>query len=79
MTPTVYSQPQASVALRTGTRIEKINAKHGDSRPNGAQGIVTSSVSPQMWHGRMTQAYLVTWDGFSVPAFITGDKVRKLA
>jgi hypothetical protein len=37
-----------SVALRTGTRVEKINSKH-DSRA----GTVTSSLLPEMWHGRV--------------------------
>ena len=29
---------QSSAALRTGTRVEKINSKHGDSQVNGAHG-----------------------------------------
>jgi hypothetical protein len=38
MTPTLRSQAlQSSAALRTGTRVEKINSKHGDSHVNGAR------------------------------------------
>ena len=66
MTPTV--------ALRSGTRVEKINSKHGDSRA----GTVTSSLRPEMWHGQMTHAYLVVWDGCKVPVFVVGSAIRKV-
>jgi len=74
----MHSPLQPSAALRTGTRIEKINSSHGAPHPNGTHGTVTSSVSPQMWHDRMTQAYFVIWDGSAASVFIIGDKIRKL-
>ena len=72
MTRTIRSQGlQASGALPTGTRVEKI--AH-DSRA----GTVTSSLRPQMWRGQMTHAYLVTWDDCKVPVFVIGDTIRKV-
>ncbi len=67
MTPTI--------ALRPGTRVEKINTKHSDSRA----GTITSSLRPEMWHGQMTHAYLVTWDDCTVPVFVVGNTIRRLA
>jgi hypothetical protein len=61
------------IALRAGTRVEKINSKHG------AHGTVTSSLRPEMWHGQMTHAYLVVWDDCKVPVFVVGSTIRKLA
>jgi len=52
MTPTLRSQTLlSSAALRTGTRVEKINSKHGDSQTNGAHGTINTSLDPKMWHG----------------------------
>lgn len=65
--------PKPSGALPTGTRVEKISLKH-DSRA----GTVTSSLRPQMWHGQMTHAYLVTWDDCKVPVFVVGSTIRKV-
>ena len=80
MTPAMHSRVlQSSAALRTGTRVAKINSTHGDSHPNGAHGIVTSSLGPEMWHGQMTQGYLVTWDDCKAAAFVVGSRIRKLA
>ena len=80
MTPTVRSHIlQSSAALRTGTRVEKVNSKRGDSHVNGAHGIVTSSLGPEMWHGQMTQGYLVTWDDCKAAAFVVGSRIRRLA
>jgi len=64
---------QSSAALRTGTRVEKINSKRGDSHVNAAHGIVTSSLGPEMWSGQMTQGYLVTWDDCKAAAFVVGN------
>jgi hypothetical protein len=66
MTPTV--------ALRIGTRVEKINSKH-DARV----GTVTQSLRPEMWHGQMTHAYMVVWDDCKVPVFVVGNTIRRLA
>jgi hypothetical protein len=71
-------QSSTATALRTGTRVEKINSTHGDSQPNGAHGIVTSSLGLEMWHGQMTQGYLVTWDDCKAAAFVVGSRIRKL-
>ena len=80
MTPTIRPQGlQASSALRTGTRIGKVNSKHGDSHANGARGTVASSVRPEMWQGRMTAGYLVIWDDCKAPAFVIDDRIRELA
>ena len=80
MTPTVRSHIlQSSAALRTGTRVEKVNSKRGDSHVNGAHGIVTSSLGPEMGHGQMTQGYLVTWDDCKAAAFVVGSRIRRLA
>ena len=80
MTPTLRSHTlQFSAALRTGTRVEKINSKRGDSHVNGTHGIVTSSLGPKMYHGQLTQGYLVTWDDCKAAAFVVGDRIRKLA
>jgi len=80
MTPTLRSHPlQPSASLRTGTRVEKINCKRGDSHVNGAQGTITTSLGPEMWHGQMTQGYLVTWDDCKSAAFVVGSRIRKLA
>jgi hypothetical protein len=80
MTPTLRSHTlQSSAALRTGTRVEKINSKHGDSRPNGAHGTITTSLGPEMWHGQVTQGYLVVWDDCKAAAFVVGSRIRKLA
>jgi hypothetical protein len=78
MTPTLRPQPLHSVALRPGTRIEKVNSKHGDSHANGAHGTITSSFRPQMWHGHLTREYLVVWDGCPAPAFVLDGKIRKV-
>jgi hypothetical protein len=79
MTPTLHSQSlQCSSALRIGTRIEKINSKHGDSHTNGAHGTVTSSFRPEMWRGQMTRGYLVVWDGCAASAFVLDGKIRKV-
>ena len=67
MTPTI--------ALRPGTRVEKINSKHCVSRA----GTVTQSLRPEMWHGQMTHAYLVVWDDCKVPVFVVGSTIRRLA
>ena len=65
---------QSSAALRTGTRVEKINSKH-DARA----GTVTQSLRPEMWHGQMTHAYMVVWDDCKVPVFVVGSTIRRLA
>jgi hypothetical protein len=45
MTPIMRSQTlQSSAALRTGTRIEKINSQRGDSHANGALGTINTSL-----------------------------------
>jgi hypothetical protein len=69
---------QSSAALRTGTRVEKINSKHGDSHVNGAHGTINTSLGPKMWHGQVTHGYLVVWDDCKAPAFVVGDRIRKL-
>jgi hypothetical protein len=80
MTPALRSHTlQSSAALRTGTRVEKINSKHGDSHFNGAHGTITTSLGPEMWHGQATQGYLVVWDGCkAAAAFVVGNSIRKL-
>jgi hypothetical protein len=79
MTATLRSHTlQSSTALRTGTRVEKINSKHGDSHVNGAHGTITTSLGPEMWHGQMTQGYLVVWDHCNAPAFVVGSRIRKV-
>jgi hypothetical protein len=76
MTPTTHSQTLRSPgALSTGTRVEKVNPKHGDSRA----GTITSSLRPEMWHGQMTHAYLVVWDDGKLPVFVVGNTIRRLA
>ena len=69
---------QSSAALRTGTRVEKVNSKHGDSHVNGAHGTITTSLGPEIWHGQMTHGYLVTWDGCKAAAFVVGNRIRKV-
>lgn len=55
MTPTLHTHPlQSSAALRTSTRVEKINSKHGDSHSDGAHGTVTTWLGVKMWHRKMT-------------------------
>jgi hypothetical protein len=79
MTPTLRSHTlQSFAALRTGTRVEKINSKHGDSHVNGAHGTITTSLGPEMWHGQMTQGYLVAWDDCKAAAFVVGSRIRKV-
>ena len=80
MTPTPRSHPlQSSAAIRTGTRVEKINSKRGDSHVNGAHGTITASLGPDIWHGQLAHGYLVVWDDFKAPAFVLGSRIRKLA
>jgi hypothetical protein len=80
MTPTMRSHSlQSSAALRTGTRVEKINSKHDDSHPNGAHGTINTSLGAKIWHGQMTHAYLVAWDDCKAPDFVVGSRIRKLA
>jgi len=46
MTPTLrFHTVQSPAALRTGTRVEKINSKRGDSHVNGAHGIINTSLA----------------------------------
>ncbi|HWO29822.1 MAG TPA: hypothetical protein VNO32_13595 [Candidatus Acidoferrum sp.] len=79
MTPTLRSQTlQSSTAIRTGTQVEKINSKHGDSQANGALGTINTSLGAKMWHGQMMHGYLVVWDDCKAPAFVVGDRIRKL-
>ena len=79
MTPSLRSRTlQCSAALRTGTRIEKINSNRGDSQANGAHGTINTSLGAKMWLGQMTQGYLVVWDDCKSPAFVVGDRIRKL-
>jgi hypothetical protein len=79
MMPTLRSHtPSSSAALRTGTRVEKINSKHGDSHANSAHGTINTSLGPKLWHGEMTHGYLVEWDGCKAPAFVMGSRIRKL-
>jgi len=80
MTLTLHSHTlQSSAALRTGTRVEKINSKHGDGHPNGAHGTINTSLGPKVWHGQMTHGYLVEWDDCKAPAFVVGSRIRRLA
>jgi hypothetical protein len=80
MTPAMHSRTlQSSAALRTGTRVEKIHSTHGDSQVNGAHGTINTSLGPKMWHGQVTHGYLVLWDDCKAPAFVVGDRIRKLA
>jgi hypothetical protein len=80
MTPTLRTHTlQSSAALRTGTRVEKVNSTGGDSHPNGAHGTITTSLGPELWHGQMTQGYLVTWDDCKAAAFVVGNRIRRLA
>ena len=79
MTPTLRSHTlQSFASLRTGTRVEKINSTHGDSHVNGAHGTISTSLGPEMWHGQMTQGYLVTWDDCKAAAFVVGGRIRKV-
>jgi hypothetical protein len=79
MTPTLRSHTvQSSAALRTGTRVEKINSKHGDSHANGAHGTINTSLGAKMWHGQVTHGYLVVWDDCKAPAFVVGSRIQKL-
>jgi hypothetical protein len=70
---------QSSAALRTGTRVEKINSKRGDSEADGAHGTINTSLGPKMWRGQLTHGYLVVWDDCRTAAFIVGTRIRKLA
>jgi hypothetical protein len=70
---------KSSAAIRTGTRVEKINSKRGDSHVNGAHGTINTSLGPEMWQGQMTQGYLVVWDDCKAAAFVVGNTIRKLA
>jgi hypothetical protein len=80
MTPALRSHTlQSSASLRTGTRVEKINSKHGDSHVNGAHGTINTSLGAEMWHGQMTHGYLVAWDNCKAPDFVVGNRIRKLA
>jgi hypothetical protein len=80
MTPTPRSHTlQSSAALRTGTRVEKINSKHGDFHVNGAHGTISTSLGPEIWHGQVTQGHLVVWDGCKTAAFVMGSRIRRLA
>jgi hypothetical protein len=80
MTPTLrFHTPQSSAALRTCTRIEKINSKRGDSQANGSHGTINTSLGAKLWHGQMTHGYLVVWDDCNAPAFVVGDRIRKMA
>jgi hypothetical protein len=80
MTPTLRSHTlQASAALRTDTRVEKINSECGDSHTNGAHGTINTSLGPKMWHGQVTHGYLVVWEDRKAPAFVVGNRIRKLA
>ena len=78
--PTLRSHTlQSSAALRTGTRVEKINSKRGDAHVNGAHGTINTSLGAKLWHGQMTHGYLVVWDDCNAPAFVVGDRIRKMA
>jgi hypothetical protein len=80
MTPAMHSRTlQSSASLRTGTRVKRINSKHVDSHINGAHGTINTSLGPKMWHGQVTHGYLVVWDDCKAPAFVVGDRIRKLA
>jgi len=46
---------------------------------NGAHGTITTSLGAEMWHGQMTHGYLVVWDDCKAPAFVVGNRIRKLA
>ena len=79
MTPTLRSHTlQSSAALRTGTRVEKINSAHGDFHVNGAHGTINTSLGAKMWHGQVTHGYLVVWDDCKAPAFVLGSGIQKL-
>jgi hypothetical protein len=45
----------------------------------GAHGTITTSLGPEMWHGQVTQGYLVVWDDCKAAAFVVGAGIRKLA
>jgi hypothetical protein len=45
----------------------------------GAHGTITTSLGPEVWHGRVTNAYLVVWDDCKAAAFIVGNRIRRLA
>ena len=79
MTATLRSHTlQSPAALRTGTRVEKINSTRTDSYTNGAHGTITTSLGAEIWHGQMTNGYLVLWDDCKAPAFVVGSRIRKL-
>ena len=79
MTPAMRSHTlQSSASLRTGTRVEKINSKHGDSHANGAHGTVNASLGAEIWHSQITHGYVVVWDDCKAPAFVVGSRIRKL-
>jgi hypothetical protein len=79
MMPTTRSHAlQSSAALRTGTRVEKTNSQRGDSHANGAHGTINTSLGAKMWHGQLTHGYLVVWDDCKAPAFVAGDRIRRL-
>jgi hypothetical protein len=79
MTPTLRSHAlQSSAAMRTGTRVEKINSARGDSRADGAHGAINTSLGAQIWRGQMTNGYLVAWDDCKAPAFVVGSRIREL-
>jgi hypothetical protein len=64
--------------LRTGTRVEKINSKRGDSHVTSAHGTITPSLGSKIWHGQLTRGYLEEWDDCTAPAFVLGIRIQKL-
>jgi hypothetical protein len=80
MTPTLFSHAlQSSASLRTGTRVEKTNSELGDPNKDGAHGTINTSLGPKIWRGQVTYGYLVVWNDCKAPAFVVGDRIRKLA
>jgi|HubBroStandDraft_6_1064221.scaffolds.fasta_scaffold62373_5 hypothetical protein len=64
MTPTLRSHTlQSAAALRTGTRVEKINSTHGDSQVNGAHGTINTSHGTGGTPFRTTQTNAVEFPG----------------
>lgn len=69
-----------AVRIPDGTRTEKINSKPGDTRTDGAQGLVLSRFPPDEYGlpgDALASGYFVEWDDLpGLPVFIAAVRIR---
>jgi hypothetical protein len=76
----VFTRNEAPGALRNGTRVEKSDFRPTDAHQIGAKATVLGSLGPIEYEGiPQVFGYFLEWDDApGIPAFVAGNRIRKV-